>query len=205
MQSQVVKCSGLIFLGIIIGILTICVMDFYDFMHPTLWSFNIIDLLSLIIYSLIAIYIAYYLQNRHSDQQIKKKLFLEVTADIAKIFEDELAFLLEFMKTNSEKKEERIKVLLTLRKITNKIFILEQHKNSFNVGTKNFVEEIKRYFGEIKNTIAGDEDFIKPSSFSEESINGVLKNSYNIFFKLDEVKLSIFGENLRLRVNEEEN
>jgi hypothetical protein len=192
MLNRVIKIFGLIFLGCIIGILTLGIVDYYDFISPTLWSFNIIDLLSLIVYSLIAVYIAYYLRNRHSDQQIKKRLFLEVTADIAKIFENELAFLLEFMKTNSGKEEERIKVLLSLRKIVNKIYILEQHKNSFNDGTKQFVEEIKGYFDKIRKTIAGDEDFIKPSSFSEESINNVLKNSYDILFKLDQVKLSIF-------------
>ena len=193
MHSQVIKISGLIFLGCIIGVLTIGVLNHYDFINPTLWSFNIIDLLSLIVYSLIAVYIAYYLRNRYSDQQIKKRLFLEVTADIAKIFEDELAFLLEFMKTNSEKEEERIKVSLILRKINNKIYILGQHKESFDDDTKEFVEEIKGYFEEIRTTMdGGDDDVIRPSSFSVESINSVLKNSYNIFFKLDQVKLSIF-------------
>lgn len=192
MKSQVGKISGLIFLGYIIGVLTLSILDHYVYISTTFWSFNIIDLLSLIVYSLIAVYIAYYLQNRHSDKQIKKRLFLEVAADISKIFEDELAILLEFMKTNSRKEEEKIKVLLTLRKINNKIYILEQHKKDFNDVTKKFVEEIKGYFGEIKNAITGDDDFIKPSSFSVESINSVLKNSYNIFFKLDQVKLSIF-------------
>ncbi len=193
MKSQVGKISSLIFLGIIIGVLTLSILDYCDYISPNLWSFNIIDLLSLIVYSLIAVYIAFYLQNRYSDKQIKKRLFLEVSADIAKIFEDKLAFLLEFMKTNStEKNEEKIKVLLTLRKINNKIYILEQHKNSFNDVTKKFIEDIRSYFGEIKNAITGDEDFIKPSSFSAESINSVLKNSYNIFFKLDQVKLYIF-------------
>lgn len=192
MKSQVGKIFGLIFLGFIIGVLTLSILDYYVYISPTLWSFNIIDLFSLIVYSLIAVYIAYYLRNRYSDQQIKKRLFLEVAVDIAKIFEDELAFLLEFMKTNSGKEEERIKVLLTLRKINNKIYILEQHKKSINDSTKKFVEEIRGCFGEIRKAIAGDEDFIKPSSFSEESINIVLKNSYNIFLKLDQVKLSIF-------------
>ena len=192
MLNRVIKISSLIFLGCIIGALTLSVLDYYDFISPTLWSFNIIDFLSLVVYSLIAVYIAYYLQNRRSDKQIKKRLFLEVAADIAKIFEDELGFLLEFMRTNSRKEEERIKVSLTLRKINNKIYILEQHKNSFNDVTKEFVEGIRGYFVEIKKTIAGDEDFIKPSSFSEESINKVLKNTYHIFFKLDQVKLSIF-------------
>lgn len=140
MHSQVIKISGLIFLGCIIGVLTIGVLDYYDFINPTLWSFNIIDLLSLIVYSLIAVYIAYYLRNRYSDQQIKKRLFLEVTADIAKIFGDELAFLLEFMKTNSEREEERIKVSLILRKINNKIYILGQHKESFDDDTKSLSE-----------------------------------------------------------------
>ena len=193
MHSQVIKISGLIFLGCIIGVLTIGVLDYYDFINPTLWSFNIIDLLSLIVYSLIAVYIAYYLRNRYSDRQIKKRLFLEVTADIAKIFGDELAFLLEFMKTNSEKEEERIKVSLILRKINNKIYILGQHKDSFDDDTKEFVEEIKGYFGVIRTTMdGGDDDVIRPSSFSVESVNKVLKNTYHIFFKLDQVKLSIF-------------
>jgi hypothetical protein len=192
MDSQVVKNSGLIFLGIIIGVLALGIFDYYVYISPTLWSFNIIDLLSLIVYSLIAVYIAYYLRVRHSDKQIKKRLFLEVAEDIGKIFEDELAFLLEFMKANSEKREDRIKVLLKLRKINNKIYILEQHKNSFNDDTKKFIEEIKGYFVKIKETIDGDEDFIKPSSFSEDNINSVLKNSYDIYFKLDQVKLSIF-------------
>ncbi len=193
MHSQVIKISGLILLGCIIGALTLSVLDYYDFVNPTLWSFNIIELLSLIVYSLIAVYMAFYLRNRHSDQQVKKRLFLEVTADIAKIFGDELAFLLEFMKTNSEKEEERIKVSLILRKINNKIYILGQHKDSFDDDTKEFIEEIKGYFEEIRTTMdGGDDDVIRPSSFSEESINKILKNTYHIFFKLDQVKLSIF-------------
>lgn len=190
--QRIIKISCLIFIGCIIGILTLSFYDYYADIRLTFWSFSIIDLLSLIAYSLIAIYIAYYLQNRYSDQQIKKRLFLEVAADITKIFEEELGNLISFMKEKSKKEEERVKILLILRKTNNKIYILEKHKNSFNTNTKKFVEEIKGYFVELRNTIAGEEDFIKPSSFSADSINSVLKNSNNILFKLDQVKLSIF-------------
>jgi hypothetical protein len=192
MLKKLLKIFSLIFIGCAIGILTLSIFDYYDLIKPTFWDFSIIDLLSLIVYSLIAIYVAFYLQNRYSDLQIKKKLFLVVAGDIAKIFEDELSFLQEFMMANPKTEKEQIKVLLTLRKINNKIYILEQHKKGFNKHVEKLVGEIKSCYSEIKTIITGGDEFIKPKTFSEESINRVLKNGYDIISKLDQVKLSIF-------------
>ncbi len=192
MLRKLLKIVIFIFIGFVIGILTHSIFCHYDLIKPTFWSFSIIDLLSLIVYSSIAIYVAFYLQNRYSDIQIKKNLFLGVAGDIAKIFEDELAFLQEFMITNYGTEKEKIKVLLILRKINNKIYILEQHKIGFNKDVEKFVEEIKSYYSEIKTIITGRDEFIKTKTFSEENVNRVLKNSYDIIFKLDQVKLSIF-------------
>jgi len=190
MLRKILKISSLIFIGCAIGILTDSISFHYDLIKPAFWDFSIIDLLSLVVYSLIAIYVAFYLQNRYSDLQIKKKIFLGVAGDIAKIIEDELAFLQEFMMTNSGTDKE--KVLIILKKINNKIYILEQYKIGFNKDIEKFVEEIKSCYSEIKTIITGGDEFSKSKTFSEENVNRVLKNSNDIIFKLDKVKLSIF-------------
>jgi len=78
---------------------------------PTFWDFNFIDVLSLITYSVIAIYVAFHLKNRYSDQQMKKNIFLRIVDNIEKILTDELPFLHSFMKNNPNKEEEKNKVL----------------------------------------------------------------------------------------------
>ena len=102
-----IKIIFLIITGFCIGVIATIVLDCNGKIRPSLWDFNIIDILSLLTYWLIGIYVAYYLVKRSSDQQIKKRLFLDIVKDIENIFEDNLVFLQSFMEKNTAKEERK--------------------------------------------------------------------------------------------------
>ena len=191
MLRRIFKTSGLLFVGCCIGAIAVVIFDFYYMIKSTFWGFNFIDVLSLIVYSVIAIYVAYHLKNRFSEQQMKKNVFLGIANDIEKIFEKELVNIESFMKINPDEDGDKIKIMLTLKKINNKIHILEKNKQDFNKKVVYLVDEIRNDYKEIKQTIT-DDDFGTRNSFSQDSINEMFRYSCNIILHLDQFKLSIF-------------
>jgi|GEM_PF-5076991 len=180
-----------LFLFLSIVIVTIKLLWAINHEEIGFWRCSLFDLLQLTTTLLIAMVVAYYLGNKYSDRQIAKNLFLQITNDISHLFETESHVWNSFMKANPGTEEDRTRVLLILRKISNKITILENHKIKFNRYVKTLVPDIRNHFDEIKKTITGD-DFMAPKAFSEESIRKVLKNGDDLIFKLDQIKVSIF-------------
>ena len=155
------------------------------------WDFRLIDVISLITYSIIGLYVAYYLKNRFTDLQMKKKLFLDIANDIETILERELHVLSSFVSSQTNNENERIRVVLLIKKISNKIYILEEHKKYFNESVSKLVDDIRHEYDEIKSIIT-EEDFGPHKSFPKDSDNKILKISCNIILYLDQVKLCIF-------------
>jgi len=172
--------------GLVVGVLTITI--YYNKMTPTFWQFKLFDLISFITYVVIGVYVAHHLKNRFSDRQMKKNMFVSIANDIEKLFEQELPCLHSFMKSNSNK--EKIKVLTVLRKINNKIHILEDHKEVFT-GISKHVMKIRQDYNRIKEIITGDE-FDSPKLFTQTQINDMYKFTDKVILSLDEIKLNIF-------------
>jgi hypothetical protein len=160
--------------------------------QPEFWQISFRDILQLSMTLFIAFFIAHHLRNRYSDKQIQKNLFLEITNDIAKILANESDFLREFMQQFSRAKSDKIKVILLLKKISNKITVLETYSCRLDDNTKKLVARLRGYFDIINQIVAGEDDFIKAESFSDDSINKVLKNTFDIIFVLDQIKLNLF-------------
>ncbi|MFA5239740.1 MAG: hypothetical protein WC476_08565 [Phycisphaerae bacterium] len=156
------------------------------------WQISFFNLLQLFTNLFIAVIIAYYLGNRHSDKQIQKNLFLGVLNDIVKILEDELDFLVDFMRQTGKPKSKRQKVLLLLTKISNKITVLEDDNHLPDNKIKKLVTKIREHFDSVDDII-GAGDFVQANSFSDDSINKVVKNSNDIIFLIDQIKLDIFN------------
>lgn len=189
MLRKLIKISAVLFVGCCIGATAIIIFVYYDMIKPKFWEFNFIEVISLIAYSVIAIYVAYHLKNRFSSQQMKKNVFFGIANDIQNTFEKELVSIEAFMK-NPERRGE-IKTILTLKKISNKIHILEINKQSFNEKIACMVDEIRNDYKEIKQTIT-DDDFGTRNTFSQDSINKMFKYIFNLILNLDQFKSSIF-------------
>jgi hypothetical protein len=163
-----------------------------SFIMQDFWQISFFNLLQLFTNLFIAVIIAYYLGNRHSDKQIQKNLFLGVLNDIVKILEDELDFLVDFMRQTGKPKSKRQKVLLLLTKISNKITVLEDDNHLPDNKIKKLVTKIREHFDSVDDII-GAGDFVQANSFSDDSINKVVKNSNDIIFLIDQIKLDIFN------------
>jgi hypothetical protein len=190
MLSKIINVLCILLLGFCAGVIALAV--YYDKTNPSFWEFKLIDVISLTIYSVIGIYVAYHLKNRFTDLQMKKNLFLNVANDVERIIEQDLPFLSSFVKSDTNNDTDRIKVLLIIKKISNKIHILEEHGKVFNKTVSSYVANIRHECDEIKRTIT-DEDFGPHKSFPPESDNKVIRCSCNIILYLDQVKLSIFN------------
>jgi hypothetical protein len=190
MLSKIINFLCVLLLGSCAGVIALAV--YYDKTNPSFWEFKLIDVVSLIIYSVIGIYVAYHLKNRFTDLQMKKNMFLDIANDIEKIFEQELSILSSFVKSQTNNENERVRVLLIIKKISNKIHILEEHKKYFNKNVSCLVDNIRHEYDEIKRIIT-DEDFGPHKSFPKDSDNKILKISCTIILYLDQVKLSIFN------------
>jgi hypothetical protein len=190
MLNKIINFLCPLLLGSSAGVIALAV--YYDKTNPSFWKFRLIDVVSLIIYSVIGIYVAYHLKNRFTDLQMKKNLFLNVANDVEGIIEKELPFLSSFVKSSTNNDDDRIKVLLIIKKISNKIHILEEHGKVFNKTVSNYVANIRYECDEIKRIIT-DEDFGPHKSFPPGSDNKVIKFSCDIILYLDQVKLSIFN------------
>ena len=189
MLKKLIKISAVLFIGYCIGATSLIIFVYYDMIKPTFWGFNFIDVLSLIVYSVIAIYVAHHLKNRFSAQQMKKNVFLGIANDIQNTFEKELVSIEAFM--NNPERRAEIKTMLTLKKISNKIHILEINKQGFSEKMACMVDEIRNDYKEIKQTIT-DDDFGTRNSFSQNSINEMFRYSCNLILHLDQFKSSIF-------------
>jgi hypothetical protein len=159
--------------------------------NPSFWSFTLFDFVHLITYATIGVYVAYHLRNRFSDQQTKKALFIEITSDIKKLFEQVMPDFGSFMKSSSNKQDGRNKVILGLRMISNKIHILEEHKPGFSRDISTLVEKIRDDYTKMKQIITGD-DFATSVPFSDASMPDVCRHMANINHYLDEIKLRVF-------------
>ena len=191
MLIRTIKTIIIFFVGFFAGGIIITIIDCYEKIKPSLWDFNIIDILTLATYWIIGFYVTYYLVKRSSDRQMKKKLFLEIAKDIEEILETNFVFLQAFMKDDHNKEKERKKVIIILRKISRKITVLVKNNQNLNNKITPLVADIKECYFEIKEIITGDEAFTL-QSFSDESVNKVIKKIDDINFKLDLVKLNIF-------------
>jgi len=189
MLSEKIKFFVVFVVGCFIGATAIIFLDCYDMVKPTFWEFSFVDVLHLIVYSLIAIYVAYYLKNRFSDQQMKKNVFLGIVNDIQNILEKELANIESFMKKPNEKM--KIRTILTLKKINNKIHVLEINDKGFDPILKRLLEDIMGDYINIKRSVT-DDDFGTPRSFTQENMNKMFLYSYKLIFSLDKFKSSIF-------------
>ncbi len=176
------------FIGLIVGVLTIT--TFYNKFSPSFWQFSLYDIISFTGYIVIGVYVAHHLKNRFSDRQIQKNLFVTITNNVENLFEENLPILISFMKLNTDQEDERIKILLILRKINNKIYILEKYKNIFQ-NINNYVINVRNRNDKIKEIVTGDE-FSSPNIFTQQQISEVLKLSCDLILNLDEIKLNIF-------------
>jgi len=192
MPYRIAKTCSLILIGFIIAFISILVCDYYDSMGTVFWQVRLIDLLRLVTNVLIAIFIVYYLKNKYSDRQRHKTLFLEVISDIANIFNEKSDVLLDFMRKADRTNNKKIKLLLFLKQIDNKINVLETHDHQFGEQIETLVKRVRNHFNIIDNLVAGSKDFVETRSFSEDSINKVLKNTFDITFLLDQIKLNLF-------------
>jgi len=191
MPCRTIKISLVVLVSFCIGLITALILGHYAEIKLTFWEFTLIDLVSLITYSVIAVYVAYHLRNRFSDRQMKRDFFLRIVDDIQKILEEKGDFLKSFMKDNPEDEATRTKLMILLRKISNKIRILELNKETFNENVAGLVEKIRNDYIEIKNIFTGD-DYFANKSFTSEHVNKMTKYSDTIIFNLDQVKLGIF-------------
>lgn len=191
MLIKVIKVSAFICTGYCVGAISSILFDYYHMIKTSFWEFTFIDLVSLIIYSIIAIYVAHYLKNRFSDRQMKKSFFLNIVDDIGKIFEDRTGFFRSFMIENPDEEAKRAEVMMLLKKISNKIRVLEMNKQTFNENVACLVDRIRADYSEIKNILTGD-DYFTTKSFTTENINKMTKHSNDIIFSLDQLKVSIF-------------
>jgi DMSO reductase anchor subunit len=189
---QKAKTFLIFFLGLVVGLVVgvLTITTYYNKTTPTFWQFKLFDLISFISYVVIGVYVAHHLKNRFSDRQMKKNMFVSIANDIEKLFEQELPCLHSFMKSNSDKKDEKIKVLTVLRKINNKIHILEDHKEVFTSISKH-VMKVRDDYNIIKEIITGDE-FDSPKLFTQTQINDMYKFTDKVILSLDEIKLNIF-------------
>ena len=176
------------FSGLFLGVLATTTL--YNSISNSFWQFSLFDLISFAVYIVIGVYVAHHLKNRFSDRQIKKNLFVDIANNIENLLEKNLPCLTSFMKSNTDKEEERIKVLLILRKINNKIHILEKYKDIFQ-NISRYVNSVRKDYDEVKEIITGDE-FSSPKTFTQQQINDVYKFSCDLIFNLDEIKLNIF-------------
>ncbi|MHC4692061.1 MAG: hypothetical protein ACYS67_04910 [Planctomycetota bacterium] len=161
-------------------------------MGTDFWQVRLFDILRLVTNILIAIVIVYYLKNRYSDRQIQKNLFLEVVSDIVRILDSESDDLFKFMKQTTRNRSNKAKILLLLKRISNKITILEEYDDRFDVKVKNLITRLRRYYDVINEIVVGENDFVQSKSFSDDNINRVLKNIFDIGFVLDQIKLNLF-------------
>jgi hypothetical protein len=122
---------------------------------------------------------------------MKKSFFLNIVDDIGKIFEDRTGFFRSFMIENPDEEAKRAEVMMLLKKISNKIRVLEMNKQTFNENVACLVDRIRADYSEIKNILTGD-DYFTTKSFTTENINKMTKHSNDIIFSLDQLKVSIF-------------
>jgi hypothetical protein len=192
MRYRIVEKISLFLFAFFCAVVAILARDCYCAKGTEFWQMSFYNILQLGTTLFIAFFIAHHLKNRYSDKQLQKNLFLEVAKDIVKIFENEFDFLFNFMQQTERNEDNKIKVLLLITKISNKITILEDHADRFDENTKILVSRLRGYFDSIENIVSGGEDFVKPVSFSNDNINNVLRTSFNIIFVLDQIKLNIF-------------
>lgn len=191
MLCRIIRTACVLFVGCCVGVITVVICEHYDKLKSSFWEFRLIELIRLITYSLIAVYVAYHLRNRFSERQMKKNCFLAIANDLGELLEEKLADFQRFMRSTSEEQETRVGVMLTLRQMNNKIYILEKYKDAFSRDVASLVDTIRADYDQIKQTMTGDE-FTSPSKFSEDHINRVTKGACDIVFSLDKVKLGIF-------------
>lgn len=157
------------------------------------WECSFFNLLQLAAAIIIALFVTHFLKNRHSDNQVQKNLFLQIVSDISKILENESSVLISFMESSSHALDKRQKLLLLLKKISNKISILEQHKQEYNGKIAILMGEVRDALDSIRQAIADDPNFHEEASYSQENINKVMKSIFDIMFKLDQIKLNLFS------------
>lgn len=189
-RKNFILILGFLLLGILIGIYLVLILLKHIQLSSEFWGFTLFGFVQFVATVFIALFVTYYLKNRHSNEQIAKGVFLNIVDNICKTFESESNALFDFMaKTKKSKKDER-EILLLLRRISNKISVLEEHQKHFSTEIKDIVVSIRNDSNDIKCVVTGD-DFVRPKSFSDESVNRVLKEITDIIFNLDRIKLLV--------------
>lgn len=191
MRNWIINIGIWIFLAVCI--LFCILLMAVNYRKVTFLECSLFNLLQLIAAVFIAIFVAHYLRNKYSDHQVQKKLFLEIVNDISKIIENETSSVLSFMQAGSRSKDERSRVFLLLKKIGNKITILEQHKNLFNESGKKLIVDIRNDHDLMRQFITDDYNFFTSKAYSKDNINKVLKSTFDMIFKLDQIKMNIFN------------
>lgn len=192
MLRQRVNNAGFWLIGFFFGTWFMLLAVRYYLGIQGLWDFTFFELLKFVAMVFIAIFIAYYLKNRYSDRQIKKQVFLDIGDNLRDIFEEKMEELLKFMEKESRSREDRNRMLLLLKRLSNKIRILEEHKNDFESEMAGLIETIREDYSEIKSIVTGDDKFSEPGAYCVEASSKVMRLTYKILFNIDQVKLRLF-------------
>ena len=121
---------------------------------------------------------------------VNNNLWINIVNDICQTFESESGKLFDFMGKTKKTTEDEREVLLLLRRVSNKISVLENHESHFCDEIKDLVSSIRKDSNDIKSIVTGD-DFVRPKSFSAGVVNKVLKEITDIIFNLDKIKLLV--------------
>jgi hypothetical protein len=70
--------------------------------------------------------------------------------------------------------------------------MLQDHAGQFDDKTKKLVKDLRDHFDAVEEIIAGGKEFVRTQPFSDDSINKVVKNTFEMISWLDQIKLGIF-------------
>ncbi len=192
MRRPLLEILALVLSGFFVGVLCMLVMARCWLGMPGLWDFAFFDLFKFVVTVFIAVYITYYLKNRYSDRQVEKKIMLDIADEIRQICEDKIEAFVEFMQKGDRCTEEKNRMLLLLKRISNKISILESQQDEFGSRVGTLIEALRVDYRTIKRVVTGDEKFVQTGAYSAREISGVMKLVYRMLFNIDQLKLTVF-------------
>lgn len=190
MQSKM-KTVLVIFIGIIIGIIITIYSKYWNDLTVSFWEIKFTEVVELVIYGFIGIYLSFYLTQRFSDTRKKKEIILCILQELNEFVLQHEEIIIDQLRKKANKSSQR-EVLLILKRMNNKISIIMVNKLcKQNSELFNNLQIIEKKYIELKESITGEEWGII-DTYSVETIDQIKRIFPLIYLEIDRARIALF-------------
>lgn len=193
MLGPLIEKTAYLVIGVLVGMFLLFLYAACFLNVESLWDFSIYDLLKFIVTLFVAVFIAHYLKNRHSDLQLKKKTFLELLNQVQEKYDNSIPDFYKFMMNKNRKSEDRNRITLLFRLLSNKIDTVYNMRQEYNIGVGMHCDRLRKCHREIKTLITGDPAFTTVNVYPLTTINNSISKVYHALSTIDNIKLKVFS------------